>query len=207
VIVLAPRSFDAGSRAPENPFDLTGLEGALLVVDQVTFAATNLAVVVGAGSLVVRFRRARGTERRQLQWVALAAGADCARVAGGPDRVRRGGQPGAARRWLRRGRPGAGPAAGAGLQPGCGRGHPGRGRPCSSRPSRRVQEAVDRRFNRRRHDGAATIEAFSGRRHQQIDLGTLTAELLALFDQTMQPTPRLALAPVLGHHAHRPTIS
>jgi hypothetical protein len=73
VIVLAPRSFDAGSRAPENPFDLTGLEGALLVVDQVTFAATNLAVVVGAGSLVVRFRRARGTERRQLQWVALAA--------------------------------------------------------------------------------------------------------------------------------------
>ena len=72
---------------------------------------------------------------------------------------------------------------------------------------RRVQEAVDRRFNRRRHDTAATIEAFSGRRHQQIDLGTLTAELLALVDQTMQPTPRLALAPVLGHHAHRPTIS
>ncbi|MDF2742576.1 MAG: hypothetical protein K0S88_3946, partial [Actinomycetia bacterium] len=31
------------------------------------------AVVVGAGSLVVRFRRARGTERQQLRWVALAA--------------------------------------------------------------------------------------------------------------------------------------
>jgi hypothetical protein len=73
VIVLAPRSFDAGSRTPENPFDLTGLGGALLVVYQVTFAVTDLAVVVGAASLVVRFRRARGTERQQLQWVALAA--------------------------------------------------------------------------------------------------------------------------------------
>jgi hypothetical protein len=73
MIVLAPRSFDPGSRTPDNPFDLTGLGGALLVVYQLTFAITNLAVVVGAGSLVVRFRRARGTERQQLQWVALAA--------------------------------------------------------------------------------------------------------------------------------------
>jgi hypothetical protein len=32
-----------------------------------------LAVVVAAGSLVGRFRRARGVERLQLQWVALAA--------------------------------------------------------------------------------------------------------------------------------------
>jgi hypothetical protein len=53
---------------------------------------------------------------------------------------------------------------------------------------RRVQQAVDRRFNRRRHDATTTIEAFSGRLHQQIDLDTLTAELLALVDQTMQPT-------------------
>jgi len=45
----------------------------LLAVYQLTFAVTNLAVVVGAGSLVVRFRRASGTERQQLQWVALAA--------------------------------------------------------------------------------------------------------------------------------------
>jgi hypothetical protein len=42
--------------------------------------------------------------------------------------------------------------------------------------------------NRRRHDAAATIEAFSGRLHEQVDLDTLTAELLAVVDQTMQPT-------------------
>jgi hypothetical protein len=30
-------------------------------------------VLVGAGSLVVRFRRARGTERQQLRWLAPAA--------------------------------------------------------------------------------------------------------------------------------------
>ncbi|MFL6272802.1 MAG: hypothetical protein ACJ75A_22205, partial [Actinomycetes bacterium] len=53
---------------------------------------------------------------------------------------------------------------------------------------RRVQQVVDRRFNRRRHDTAQTIAAFSARLHQQIDLDTLSTELLAVVDQTMQPT-------------------
>jgi hypothetical protein len=53
---------------------------------------------------------------------------------------------------------------------------------------RRVQQAVDRRFNRRRHDAAQSIEAFSGRLRDQVDLDTLTAELLGVVDQTMQPT-------------------
>jgi hypothetical protein len=53
---------------------------------------------------------------------------------------------------------------------------------------RRVQAVVDRRFNRRRHDAAQRIAAFSGRLHEQVDLGTLTAELLAVVDLTMQPT-------------------
>jgi hypothetical protein len=53
---------------------------------------------------------------------------------------------------------------------------------------RRVQAAVDRRFNRRRYDAARTIQAFSARLRQQVDLDTLTSELLAVVDQTMQPT-------------------
>jgi hypothetical protein len=53
---------------------------------------------------------------------------------------------------------------------------------------RRVQAAVDRRFNRRRHDAARIIEGFGSRLRDQVDLDTLTAEVLAVADQTMQPT-------------------
>jgi hypothetical protein len=53
---------------------------------------------------------------------------------------------------------------------------------------RRIQAAVDRRFNRRRYDTAQTIQAFSTRLRDQIDLDTLSTELLAVVDLTMQPT-------------------
>jgi hypothetical protein len=53
---------------------------------------------------------------------------------------------------------------------------------------RRIQQAVDRRFNRRKYNTAKTIEAFSARLRDQVDLDTLSTEVLAVVDQTMEPT-------------------
>jgi two-component system, NarL family, sensor kinase len=77
-ILLAARPFDQPYEAShpnqtiEGPLALTA--GVVLPVGfQLAFAVANLAVVVGTASLVVRFRRARGRQRQQLRWVALAA--------------------------------------------------------------------------------------------------------------------------------------
>jgi hypothetical protein len=212
-----------------GPFDLRGQGGVLLFVNQLALAATTLAVVVGAASLVVRFRRAQGVERQQLRWVAwaaavavlgavvalggLAVGATAlvtwaisstfavmplaigaailryrlydldhiiSRTLGyGLLTVLLGGGYAAVVLGLGQllGRDSSLVVAAATLavaavfQP----------------ARRRIQQAVDRRFNRRRHDAAETIQAFSDRLRDQVDLDTLSAELLAVVEDTMQP--------------------
>jgi hypothetical protein len=57
------------------------------------------------------------------------------------------------------------------------------------RPARRrIQAVVDRRFNRRKYNTAQTIQAFAARLRDEVDLDTLSTELLAVVDQTMEPT-------------------
>jgi hypothetical protein len=213
-----------------GPLDFRGQGGALLVVNQLGLAFTTLAVVVGAGSLVVRFRRAGGVEREQLRWVALAAALVVLAAVGALGGVAVGATAvvtwalvacmtvvpltlGAAvlryrlydldriiSRTLAWGLLtlllGGGYAAVIlGLGQLLGRDsslavaaatlaaaalfHPVR---------RRIQQAVDRRFNRRGHDAAQTIAAFSDHLREQVDLDTLTGELLVVVEQTMQPT-------------------
>jgi hypothetical protein len=53
---------------------------------------------------------------------------------------------------------------------------------------RRVQAVVDRRFNRHRYDAARIIDGFSAGLRSQVDLTTLTGELLTVVDRAMQPT-------------------
>jgi hypothetical protein len=53
---------------------------------------------------------------------------------------------------------------------------------------RRIQHAVDRRFNRRKYNAARTIDTFGARLRDQVDLDTVSIEMLAVVDQTMQPT-------------------
>jgi hypothetical protein len=53
---------------------------------------------------------------------------------------------------------------------------------------RRIQQVVDRRFNRRKYNAIKTVEAFSLRLRDELDLDVLSAELLVVVDQTIQPT-------------------
>ncbi len=53
---------------------------------------------------------------------------------------------------------------------------------------RRVQAAVDRRFNRARYDAGRTVESFSARLREEVDLDSLRAELMGVVYRTVQPS-------------------
>jgi hypothetical protein len=233
VVTLAPGRLDPRYQALGGPFDLRGLGGVLLVANQLALALTTVGMVAAAGSLVWRFRRARGLERLQLRWVAWAAvlvvlsgvvvlAALAIGVGGATALLGWGVGVGAAVLPLAIGAAilryrlydldriisrtlayglltlllGGGYAA---VVLGLGRLLPqGSSLVVAAatlavaavfQPARRrVQAAVDRRFNRRRYDATQTIEAFSARLRDEIDLDTLSAELLAVVEETMQPT-------------------
>jgi hypothetical protein len=227
---VAPGSLDARTLTVEGSVGSRAFGGALRVANQLALLAAILIILGGAGSLVTRFRHARGVERQQLRWVTLAAAlTGVAMLATGVlvavgDLVLAGWASVIGTVFLPL-------AAGAAvlryrlydldriisrtlayglLTVLLGGGYAlvalvlGQllGRDSSLvvaaatlavaavfQPARRrVQAAVDRRFNRRRHDAAGIIEGFGTRLRDQVDLDTLTAEVLAVVDQTMQPT-------------------
>ena len=230
-----------------NPLAVPALARVLAVPAVAGVVVVLASLLVGAGSLVVRFRRARGTERQQLRWLAYAAAlaavlllvALVAAFVVAKDDVVFGSMAlavallplatGAAilryrlydldriiSRTLAYGLLTVLLGGGyAGVVLGLGQLLGRRSTlavavatlavAAAFQPARRrIQRAVDRRFNRRRYDAARTIAAFSARLRQQIDLDTLAAELLAVVEQTMQPTSVLLwLRPSVGASAEQ----
>ena len=233
VVTLVGGPVDPRYQAHGGPFDLRGLDGILLAANRAALAVTVVGLVAAAVSLVGRFRHARGVERLQLRWVALAAVLVGLGAVGVLFSLAVGGSAAATLFTLAIGCCLVIPPVATGaailryrlydldriisrtlayglLTLVLGSGYAlvvlglgqllGRESPlvvaaatlavaAVFQPARRrVQAVVDRRFNRRRHDAARIIEGFGTRLRNQVDLDTLTADLLGVVDQTMQPT-------------------
>jgi hypothetical protein len=53
---------------------------------------------------------------------------------------------------------------------------------------RRLQRFIDRRFYRREYDAAHTLQSFAATLREEVDLGTLTHNLVAVVDDAMRPS-------------------
>jgi MFS family permease len=226
----------AGAKTVPNPLGIEGAEAAFNLLEAIGGLGLGLLMLVSVGSMVVRFRRARGVERQQLKWFTYAAvlsvllflvfiltGLDtrapsllgyviaalwlmAVPVAIGVAVLRYhlfdidrlinrtlvyglltamlavvyaavvlalgqlfGGIGTEPPSWAVAG---ATLAVAALVQP----------------ARRRIQQAVDRRFNRRKFNAARTVEAFAVWLRNEVDLDSLSAELLVVVDNTMQPT-------------------
>jgi hypothetical protein len=245
VLLVVLSAVDPQPLLPEHPEVGNPLAVAVpagLLVAAVAALIVLVTLVAAAGSLVVRFRRARGVERQQLRWLAvgaaLAALALLVAVAAGA--MGRDGVVLAALGTCIALLPLATGAAilryrlydldriiSRTLAYGLltvllGGGYAGvvlglgqlLGRDSSLvvamatlvvaavfQPARRrIQAVVDRRFNRRRYQAAKTIEAFSARLRDEVDLDALSAEVVAVADRTVEPTMvSLWLRPPMKH--------
>jgi len=227
-VMLLPGGARLEALVYSSPFDGRSFTGALRLAIEVGAAVGVVTTVVAAGSLAARFRRARGVERQQLRWVAIAAALT---VLTAPAAVATS-APGDVVSWAGGLSFAVVPMAlGAAvlryrlydldhiisrtltyglltlLLGGCYTGIVLTLGQLAGRTSslavaaatlavaamfgparRRIQTVVDQRFNRRRYDAEHTLAEFRARQQHEIDIDTVSADLLAVITETMQPT-------------------